>query len=194
MVATASLLAGLLSATAHAQRPSAASTSGGFSTGVVVGGDWLQANALPLDRDAMQSASFDISLRRNAWFVGAGFMRIARDLSTIQGGYISGGPLFHWKDVVFLPSIGALVGQASVSADTSGYDYVSGGVVGHQPRYSYSEGSAFGGSVGLAVEVPVFRMIGVRAGVSQWFFSGDVLGDDATRTVVSVGLSVRAWR
>jgi hypothetical protein len=194
MVATASLLAGLLAPAARGQQPRAASTSHGFNTGIVVGGDWLQANALPLDRDAMQSASFDVSLRRNAWFVGAGFMRIARDLSTVQGGYISGGPMFHWKDVLFMPSVGALVGQASASADTTGYDYVSGGVAGHQPRYSYSDGATFGGSVGLAIEVPVFRMIGVRAGASEWFFSGTPLENDRARTVVSVGLSVRAWR
>ena len=67
----------------------------------------------------MQSASFDVSLRRQSWAVDAGFLRIARSLSTVQGGYLSAGPLLHWKQVLFLPSVGALGGESYASRDTT---------------------------------------------------------------------------
>jgi hypothetical protein len=166
-----------------------------FDTGIVIGGDWLQANALPLDRQAMQSVSFDASLRRQSWDIGAGFVRIARSLSTVQGGYISGGPMLHWKQVLFLPTVGVMGGKSYASADTTGYNYAgAGGVIGHVPRYSYSDGAAFGGSVGLAIEVPLYRMIGARAVASQWYFTGDPLEGDRMRTVLGAGLSVRFGR
>jgi len=57
-----------------------------FESGVVVSGAWLQANALPLDREAPHSAAIDASYRWNRWSIEAGFLRIARDLTTIQGG------------------------------------------------------------------------------------------------------------
>jgi hypothetical protein len=188
--AAASLLAGLSSA-AHAQQPTPLAARP-FDTGIVVGGDWLQANALPLDRDAMQSASFDISLRRGAWAVNAGFLRVARTLSTVQGAYVSAGPLLHWRRVLFLPTVGALAGKSYASADSTGYDWVgAGGVTGHEPRFSYSTAGAFGGGIGLTVEVPVYRMIAVRALASQWYFSGAPLENDRARTVVGAGLSLR---
>lgn len=184
-----------LAGQAHAQKPSAVSGVHRFDTGIVLGGSWDQATALPLDRNAMQSVSFDASLRRDSWFVDAGYLRIARDLSTVQGGYVGVGPQLHWKQLSFLPSVRGFVGQADASRDTTGYNYaLPGGGTGHQARFSYSNGTSIGGGVALTVEAPIYRMFGVRAGVSQWYFSGKPLEGDRNRTVVAVGLSLRAWR
>ena len=166
-----------------------------FDSGIVVDANWLQANALPLDRDAMQSASFALSLRRHSWSVEAGFLRIARSLSTVQGASISVGPLLHWKRLLFLPTVGAFGGQADASRDSTGYDFIgTDGIVGHQARFSYSSAASFGGSVGLALEVPLYRMLGVRASASQWYFSGAPLDGDRSRTVIGAGLSLRVWQ
>ena len=78
----------ILSLIAAASAPVAAQTSRVFDSGIVLGGDWLQANALPLDRDAVHSGSVSLSLRHHRWGVEAGFLRIARTLSTVQGGTI----------------------------------------------------------------------------------------------------------
>ena len=150
---------------------------------------------MPLDRKAMQSASFGLSLRREIWALDASFLRIARSLSTVQGGYLSAGPLFYWKQVLFLPSVGAFGGVAYASRDTSGYNYVgAGGVSGHVARFSYSTAPTFGGSVGLTVEAPIYGMIGVRAVASQWYFAGTPLEGDRMRTVVGAGLSLSFGR
>jgi len=187
----------------HAQgNPTAASASASqsamaskrFETGVVVGGDWLQATYLPLDRDALQSLDASISLRRQTWSVEAGWLRIARTLSTVQGGYVAGGPILHVGPVLFIPALGVLGGQAQASRDSTGYDWIGTAVTGHTPRYSYSSGATFGGSIGLTAEVPVYRAIGFRAVASQWFFSGSPLESDRSRTLVGAGLSIRVGR
>lgn len=166
-----------------------------FDTGIVVGGDWLQANALPLDRDAFQSSAVTVSIRRQTWAVEAGWLRIARTLSTVQGGSLSVGPLLHWGGALFLPSVGVLGGKASASRDTTGYDWVGAqGITGHQPRYSYSSASTFGGGVGLTVEYPLYRGIAARGLVSQWYFSGAPLEGDRARTLLGAGLSLRVGR
>jgi len=194
-VASALLLVGATAAQARAQAsepPPNASLI--FDTGIVIGGDWLQANAMPLDRKAMQSAAFDISLRRGSWAIDAGFVRIARDLSTVQGGSLSVGPLLSWNRILLIPNITGFAGNAYASRDTTGYDYTSNGTVGHVPRYDYSTGFAAGGSVGVTIEVPLFSMIGVRGSASQWYFSGTPLEGDRTRTVLGAGLSVSFGR
>ncbi|MEP6496128.1 MAG: hypothetical protein ABJF01_25870 [bacterium] len=165
-----------------------------FETGIVLGGDWLQATYLPLDRDALQSLDLSVSLRRQKWSVEAGWLRIARTLSTVQGGYVSGGPLLHMGPVTFIPAVGVLGGQAQASRDSTGYDWTAGGVSGHTARFSYSSAATFGGSVGLTAEVPVYRAIGFRAVASQWFFSGAPLESDRSRTLVGAGLSLRLGR
>ena len=101
-----------------------------FESGIVVSGAWLQANALPLDREAVHSGAIDASYRWNHWSVEAGFLRIARDLSTIEGGSAAFGRLFRWKAVQFIPAVGVLVGRALSSRDTTGFDWVSGGTSG----------------------------------------------------------------
>jgi hypothetical protein len=187
-------LAVVLSAPLDAQMPGR-QTSNRFDTGIVVGGDWLQANALPLDREVMPSAQFGVSWRRQSWAVDGGFLRVARSLSTVQGGYLSAGPLLHWNRVLFLPTVAGFAGQSYASRDSSGYNWVDPqGIPGHQPRYSYSSGFSAGGSVGLAIEVPVYRMIGVHASASEWFFSGAPLAGDRDRTLIGVGLSLRLVR
>lgn len=163
-----------------------------FETGIVIGGDWLQANALPLDRAAMHSVDFSVSLRRQRWAFDGGWLRIARDLSTVQGVYFSAGPLLHLGPVLFIPAVSVLGGQAQESRDSTGFDFVvSPGVIGHTPRYSYSSSATGGGSVGITVEVPVYRMIGFRAVASEWLLAGAPLAGDRTRTVVGAGLSLR---
>jgi len=184
-----------LIASAFAAAPLHSQTSSRFDSGIVVGGDWLQANQLPLDRDAVQSGQVTVSLRRQRWAVDASWVRVARSLSTVQGGALSAGPLLHVGPVLLLPTVGVLGGQAQASRDTTGYDFTGpGGTVGHQPRYSYSSSGTFGGGVSLTVEAPLYRIIGVRAVASQWFFSGAPLDGDRQRFLVGAGLSLRVGR
>src|SRR5215472_15760708 len=70
---------------ALAQRATPANPT--FNQGVVLGGEWLQANALPLNRNTLASMSAEASLRHSRWAIGAGYLRIARDFSTVQGGF-----------------------------------------------------------------------------------------------------------
>ena len=95
--------------------------------------------------------------------------------------------------LTFIPAVSALFGQSYVSVDSTGYDYTipATNTVGHVARYSYSDGFAFGGSIGLTAEYPVYRMIGLRASAAQWFFAGDPVANKRGRTVVGVGLSVQ---
>jgi hypothetical protein len=184
-----------VSAVATLASPLQAQRTTRFDSGIVIGGDWLQANELPLDRDALQSGQVTVSFRRQSWAVDAGWVRIARTLSTIQGGAVSAGPLLHWKSVLLLPTVGVLGGRAQASRDSTGYDFVgTGGVIGHQPRYSYSSAGTFGGGVALTVEAPLYRIIGIRAVASQWFFSGAPLEGDRQRFLVGAGLSLRVGR
>jgi len=167
-----------------------------FERGVVAHGDWLQANALPLDRDAMQSVAADLSFRGRGWSLDAGWLRVARDLSTVQGGTLSIGRLLPWKRLLFVPAVSGFVGQAQRSVDSTGFDFVdpATGATSHTPRYSHSSGTSVGGGVGLTVEVPLYRMFAARGVVTQWFFSGDPLDGDRTRTVLGAGLSIRLPR
>ena len=167
----------------------------GSDRGIVLGGGWLQANALPLDRNAAHSATLTVALRRQTWTVEAGFLRVARELSTVQGGTISVGPLLHWGGALFVPSIGAFAGKAEASRDSTGYDFVDAqGITGHQPRYSSSTASSFGGGASLAIEYPVYGALSVRGLVSEWYFSGAPLEGDRARTLLGAGLSLRVGR
>jgi len=166
-----------------------------FDRGVVLGGEWLQATALPLDRNTLASVSFDASLRRARWAVDAGWLRIARNLSTVQGGFVSFGVPLAWGRLLAIPSIGAFGGQAQRSVDSTGFDFIGpNGVVGHTPRYSFSKSGSAGGGVGLMLEVPLYRVIAVRASASEWYFSGATLERDRARTLVGVGLSIHVNR
>jgi hypothetical protein len=164
-----------------------------FERGVVATGDWLQANALPLDRDAFQSASAGLSFRNGRWAADAGWLRVARSLSTVQGGSVSVGRLLPWKRVLFVPAVGGFVGRAQRSVDSTGFDFVdpATGVTGHTPRYSYSSAASFGGGAGLTVEIPLYRALALRGVAWQWWFSGAPLDGDRARTVLGVGFSVR---
>ena len=167
-----------------------------FEHGIVATGDWLQANALPLDRDATQSGAAALSLRGNGWSVDGGFLRVARDLSNLQGGTLSVGRLLPWGRVLFVPAVSGFVGEAQRSVDSTGFDFVDPvtGARGHTPRYSYSSGTSVGGGVGLTVEVPLYRIFAARVVASEWFFSGDPLEGDRARTVLGAGLSIRLPR
>jgi hypothetical protein len=164
-----------------------------FQNAVVLGGDWLQANALPLNRTAMMSIGADISWRRENWAFNGGWIRIARNLSTIQGGTLSVGRILRTGPVSFLPTLSAFGGQAMVSYDSTGYSFVSGTTTGHVPRYSYSDGFSVGGGAGLTIEAPIFSLVGVRVGASEWFFSGSPVAKERARTVVAAGLTLRVW-
>ena len=185
---------GLVGLTVAIASPLSAQGARRFDNGIVVSGAWLQANALPLDREAPHSAAIDASYRWNRWSIEAGFLRIARDLSTIQGGSAAFGRMFHWRAVQFIPAVGIFVGQALSSRDTTGFDWVGTGTSGHTPRYSYSEGATFGGSAGLTIEVPVYRWIAFRGTASQWVFSGAPLEGDRSRTLLGAGLAVQVRR
>ena len=166
----------------------------GLGGSLVVGGDWLQANALPLNRDAVQSMSVSGSYRLQHWAIDGGWMRIARDLSTVQGGFLMGGPLLRWHGVLLMPEVGGLVGKGERSVDSTGFDFVTpAGLSGHQARFSYSSATTFGGGVGLTIEYPVYRMLGIRAVASEWYFSGAPLEGDRARTLLGAGLSLRVW-
>lgn len=160
---------------------------------IVVGGSWLQANALPLTRTggAAQSFSGDISWRLGSLALNAGFLRVARDLSTVQGGTLSAGWVFKAGQFAFVPTLSAFGGQAQASRDTTGYDFVTGATTGHVARYSYSSGASFGGGAGLAIEVPVYKIIGARLVGSEWVFSGSPLANDRARGVLGAGLTIR---
>jgi hypothetical protein len=164
-----------------------------FEHGVVAHGDWLQANALPLDRDAFQSAAADLSFRAHGWAADGGWLRVAREFSTVQGGSVSLGRLLPWGRVLFIPAIGGFVGRAQASVDSTGFDFVdpTTGVVGHTPRYSYSSAASVGGGVGLTVEVPLYRALALRGLAWEWYFSGAPLEGDRARTVLGAGLSIR---
>lgn len=177
-------------------RPMAAQQPAAFTHGIVINGDWLQANALPLGRDAMQSVDGALSVRSHSWSVDFGWLRVARSLSTVQGGTLSFGWLVPWKGVLFTPTIGGFVGRAQRSVDSTGYDWVDPvtGAKGHTPRYSYSSATSLGESVGLVVEVPVYRAVAFRGMASQWFFTGAPLEGDRARTLLGAGLSLRLGR
>lgn len=170
--------------------------SSAFTHGVVIDGDWLQASALPLDRHALHSVDGGLSLRRGSWSVDLGWLRVARNLSTVQGGTVSLAWLLPWHGVLFAPTIAGLGGRAQRSVDSTGYDFIdpATGATGHTPRYSYSSASTIGGSVGLAMEVPIYRALAFRGLVSQWYFSGTPLEGDRARTLAGAGLSLRVGR
>jgi hypothetical protein len=169
----------------------APTASGFFNHTIVLGGDWLQATALPLNRSAPQSFSGDVSWRTTNWAFNAGFLRIARDLSTVQGGTLSAGAIFGAGPFNFIPTVSVLGGQSYVSFDSTGYDFVSGTTTGHVPRYSYSDGFTFGGGIGLTIEAPIYRIVGIRAVGSEWIFSGHPVAEARTRGVVGAGLTIR---
>jgi len=167
-----------------------------FERGVVASGDWLQANALPLDRDAFHSASAGLSYRTAGWAVDAGWLRVARSLSTVQGGTLSVGGLLPWKRILFVPAVGGFVGQAQRSVDSTGFDFVdpATGVIGHTPRYTNSSSTSVGGGVGVTVEIPLYRMFAARGVAWQWWFGGTTLDGDRARTLLGAGLSIRLPR
>ena len=164
-----------------------------FEHGIVATGAWLQANALPLDRDAAQSGAATLSLRGKGWSVDGGFLRVARDLSNLQGGTLSVGRLLPWGRVLFIPAVGGFVGKGQRSVDSTGFDFVdpATGTIGHTPRYSYSSATSVGGGAGLTVEVPLYRMFAFRGVVWEWWFGGAPLEGDRARTVLGAGLSIR---
>jgi hypothetical protein len=192
VVGVSTLVASLacIAVPAIAQRATQASPT--FNQGIVVGGEWLQATSLPLNRNTLASVSAEASLRRPHWAIDAGWLRIARDLSTVQGGFVSVGLPLAWGRLLAIPSIGAFGGQAQRSVDSTGFDFIGpNGVIGHTPRYSFSQSGSAGGGVGLTLEVPLYRVLAVRASASEWYFSGATLEDDRSRGVVGVGLSIR---
>jgi hypothetical protein len=161
----------------------------------VVGGDWLQVKTLDRPGGAFPSTSFDVGMRFGSWSAEAGWLRIARDLSTVQGGTLSFGRIVSAGPLLFIPAVKVLGGQAYVSVDSTGYEYTDPtGAPGHQTRYTYSEGFVFGGGVGLTMEVPIYRWIRARAVASQWMFGGSPVGDDRMRTVLGAGLTLRVAR
>jgi hypothetical protein len=166
-----------------------------FDSGISLSGAWLQANALPLDRDALHSGSIAVALRHSDWSAELGWLRVARSLSTVQGVSLSLGRVLRWRSVEIIPNVGALGGRSYASADTTGFNWRSSlDATGHTPRYSYSEGATFGGGAGITVEIPLYRIVAARGMASEWYFSGSPLEGDRSRGLLGVGLSLRVGR
>lgn len=163
-----------------------------FDHTIILGADWLQANALPLNRTGVApSIGGDISWRPGNWAISAGFLRVARDLSTVQGGTLSFGRVVQAGPVRLVPALSAFGGEAYESRDSTGYNYTTGTTAGHVARYSYSDGVAYGGGAGLTIELPIYRVVGFRLVASEWIFGGDPVDGDRTRTVLGAGLTLR---
>jgi hypothetical protein len=166
--------------------------SPGLNSRIIIHSEWLQANAMPLDRDALPSLAIMGSYRRPSWSVDAGWLRVARDLSSVHGGAVMIGRPVTVGPLLFIPAIGGFGGRAQASADSTGFDWTApDGTSGHTPRYSYSSASSFGGGAGLTIEYPVYRIVGIRAVVQEWIFGGMPLEGDRARTLVGAGLSLR---
>jgi hypothetical protein len=155
--------------------------------------DWLQATALPLDRSALHSGSAALEKRSDDWAFEVGWLRVARSLSTVQGGFATVSRALNWREALVLPGLGVFGGSAEASRDTTGYNWVgtSATDVGHVPRYSHSRAASFGGGVSLGVEYPARTRVAFRASVSQWMFSSQPLTGDRQRTLAGAGLVLR---
>jgi hypothetical protein len=166
-----------------------------FDSGTVLGADWLQANALPMNRNALQSNAITVDFRETTWSVDVGWLRVARSLSTVQGGTVSIARLVQLGPVLVIPSVGAFGGAAQASEDTTGYNYLStAGLPGHVARYSYSQSASAGGGAMLTIEVPIWRNLGFRAEGSEWVFSGAPLAGNRQRALLGAGLDLRVGR
>jgi hypothetical protein len=169
-----------------AQAPSSAFKPEPFS----IRAEWLQANA-SLSRSTMPSNAITLAYEGERVGYTAGFLRIARDLSTVEGGTI--GVELGARSNRARVTLGAqgLVGVVMASADTTGYDAIgAGGVVVHTPRYDYSRGTALGVGGTLAFEYDVMAHLGLRATASAWTFTGTPFGTEKTRTTLGVGIAI----
>lgn len=154
-------------------------------------GEWLQASK-SLSRDALPShgASVAIGDGRGNQLV-AGWLRAARDLSTVQGALLGYERRLDTGPIGILPGVAIMGGQAKASVDTSGYDFLgSGGAIGRVPRYTFTSGGAAGGAVTLAIEIPVVARAALRLGAQQWFLTGTPIKGDATRFLAGAGLTL----
>ena len=178
-----------------ATAPLHAQNRGPFDHGLVLGAAWLQANALPFDRSALPSGALSVALRRSSWTVEAGWLRVARSLSTVQGVSLSVGRLLPWGRVLFIPTVGLFGGEAQASRDSTGYNWtLPGGTAGRVPRYGFSRAATAGGGAGLTMEIPIVGELALRATAAQWMFSGAPLEGDRQRTLLGAGFSLRFGR
>ena len=192
-LATAFSAAALLFALHALAAPVRAQSASSGDAGLSVRLDWLQATALPLDRSALHSGSVALQKRVQDWTLEAGWLRVARSLSTVQGGFAAISRPLLWRDALVLPGLGVFGGGAEASRDTTGYNWVGASPtdVGHVPRYSHSRAASFGGGVTLGAEYPARTKVAFRAAVSHWVFSSQPLTGDRQRTLAGIGLAVR---
>ena len=176
-----------LAGPARAQAPTSPTAA------VSIRADWLQANAMPLGRSALPSASVALERPWQDWSFEIGWLRAARALSTVQGGFVSASWPLWWGDALFLPGLGAFGGSSEASRDTTGYNWVvtSATDAGHVARYDHSRALTFGAGALLAFEYPARSPVGFRASVAQWMFSGQPLTGDRQRLLVGAGIAVR---
>jgi hypothetical protein len=192
-LATSAAAALLLTCQTALAAPAGAQVSSSGSASGSIRAEWLQANALPFTRNAAPSASAALEFRRPSWSIEMGWLRVARALSTVQGGFVGVTRPIRFADVVLLPGLAVFGGVAEASRDSTGYDFVGGTppVQGRQPRYDFSQSGAAGGGVTLAFEYPARSKVSVRASGAQWYFTGKPLTGDRNRTVAGLGLVVR---
>jgi len=171
--------------------PSANAQATGFvPRPLSVRADWLQAQE-PLTRNALPSSAVAIAWEGATVGYQLGFLRIARDLSTIEGG--TAGVELASRINRFRIALGAtgMVGVAMASRDTTGYDFVgAGGGVGHTPKFDYSKSGAKGVGATLSLEYEFFDHLGVRVTAGSWRFSGAPLGSATSRRTIGAGVTV----
>lgn len=178
-------------AMALALPPSASAQATGFVPRPwSVRADWLQAQE-PLTRNALPSNAVAIAWEGATVGYQLGFLRIARDLSTIEGGTAGAEVAYRFGRFRMALGVTGMVGVAMASRDTTGYDYVSaGGATGHTAKWDYTRTSASGGGATVSLEYDFLDYLGLRVTGGTWSFSGTPLGTERTRTTIGAGLTV----
>ena len=152
--------------------------------------DWLQANEA-LSRSTLPSNALAIAYEGRIFGFTAGFLRIARNLSTIEGGTAGAEVAYRFGRFRMALGVTGMVGVAMASRDTTGYEYVSaGGATGHTAKWDYTRASASGGGATVSLEYDFLDYLGLRVTGGTWSFSGTPLGTERTRTTIGAGLTV----
>jgi hypothetical protein len=153
--------------------------------------DWLQASAISVERSTMPSTTIALERRSTTSSTDFGYLRAVRPMSTVQGAFATLARRMAWGPATVSAGVGIFAGQASASADTSGYHYTVGGQTGYQSRFTHSEGASFGAGLQLTVTMPLSATSEFRASAAEWGFGGDPVQGDNMRFLAGVGLSLR---
>jgi hypothetical protein len=171
--------------------PTASAQGGGLkSLALSARADWLQANEA-LSRSTLPSNALAIAYEGRIFGFTAGFLRIARNLSTIEGGTVGAEAAYRLGRFRMALGVTGMVGVAMASRDTTGFEYVSaGGATGHTAKWDYTRASASGGGATVSLEYAFPDYLGLRVTGGTWSFSGTPLGTERTRTTIGAGVTV----